>query len=125
MKLLESKIIRLVEERGYMGTKYIHVIKKIINFVENYIDEHPEYVKFFDHALVPDECFFQTVFMGSPYRNTRKEFLTYLEWEKNGNHPKVLKTDDMQMLLERPELFARKFDTKVDAKILDLLEALM
>jgi hypothetical protein len=33
MKLLENKIIRIVEERGYMGTKYIPVIKEIISSV--------------------------------------------------------------------------------------------
>lgn len=37
MQLLENKVIRLVEERGYMGTKYIPVIKEIINYIQSYI----------------------------------------------------------------------------------------
>ena len=42
MKLLENKIIRLVEERGYMGTKYIPVIKEIISYIQNYIQTNPK-----------------------------------------------------------------------------------
>lgn len=34
-----DKTIRLVEERGYAGTKYIPVIKQIINYIQNYVYE--------------------------------------------------------------------------------------
>ena len=37
MQLLENKIMRIVEERGYMGTKYIPVINEIISYTQNYI----------------------------------------------------------------------------------------
>ena len=37
MKSLENKVIRLVEERGYMGTKYISVVREIIKYIETYI----------------------------------------------------------------------------------------
>lgn len=37
MQLLENKIIRIVEERGYMGTKYIPVIKEIVSYCQDYI----------------------------------------------------------------------------------------
>lgn len=42
MQLLENKVIRLVEERGYMGTKYIPVIKEIIRYIEEYIQNNPK-----------------------------------------------------------------------------------
>lgn len=37
MLLLEKKIIRIVEERGYMGTKYIPIIKEIISYTQDFI----------------------------------------------------------------------------------------
>ena len=37
MQLLENKIMRIVEERGYMGTRYIPVINEIISYTQNYI----------------------------------------------------------------------------------------
>ena len=37
MQLLEEKIIRIVEECGYMGTKYIPVIKQIVLYCQEYI----------------------------------------------------------------------------------------
>jgi hypothetical protein len=42
MQLLEDKVIRLVEERGYMGTKYIPVIREIIKYIEKYIQNNPK-----------------------------------------------------------------------------------
>lgn len=42
MKLLEKKIIRLVEERGYMGTKYLPVIREIIAYSKDYIKNNPK-----------------------------------------------------------------------------------
>lgn len=38
--LLENKIIRIVEERGYLGTKYIPVIKEIITYCQDYINKY-------------------------------------------------------------------------------------
>lgn len=37
MQLLENKIIKLVEERGYLGTEYIPVIEQIIDYTQSYI----------------------------------------------------------------------------------------
>lgn len=91
-------------------------------WIKKYVDNHPEIVKFFENSLVPDECFFQTIFMASPYRSTRREKLTYLEWEKCGNHPRILTAEDVSMLLAKPELFARKFDTETDSETIKLLK---
>ena len=54
-KALKSKIIRIVEERGYMGTEYIPVIKKIISLVRDYIYEHPKNEDDGWKIYIPDE----------------------------------------------------------------------
>ena len=54
MQLLENKIIRIVEERGYMGTKYIPVIKQIIKFVESYIIDNPKNQEYGWQIYIPD-----------------------------------------------------------------------
>lgn len=40
MELLQEKIIRLVEERGYAGTQYRLVIREIINYIQDYISNN-------------------------------------------------------------------------------------
>ena len=37
---MKDNIIRLVEERGYAKTEYIHVIKRIINYCQKYINNN-------------------------------------------------------------------------------------
>lgn len=54
MQLLENKILKLVEERGYMGTKYIPVIKQIIKFVESYISNNPKNKEYGWQIYIPD-----------------------------------------------------------------------
>ncbi len=107
------------------GSSWWTLTYDCVLWMKQYIDEHPEYVSFFEHSLNSDESFFQTIFMASPFRDTRQGILTYLEWEKGGNHPRVLTAGDVPMLLQRPELFARKFDMRVDAKPLSLLDDLL
>ena len=41
---------------------------------------------------------------------------------KPTGHPYILKVNKFEMLINRKELFARKFDLSVDGKILDLID---
>ena len=76
---------------------------------------------FFEYSLTPDECLFQTVFMHSPFKDTQRDKITYLEWAENKNNPRVLKTEDYNLLKKSDCLLARKFDFDIDSKIFELL----
>ena len=92
-----------------------------IKWMNQYINQHVN-VNFFDHAMTPDECFFQSVFMASPYREKRKDRIMYLEWASNDNNPRILTTDDLERLKKQEnKLFARKFDINKDSNVLRLL----
>ena len=93
------------------------MVKWIYNFLENY----PEYIKLFKHSLCPDECFFQTLVMNSPFANTTKPYLHYIKWEKGKSSPKTLTTIDYEELKKAEKLIARKFDINVDAEIIERL----
>ena len=51
-------------------------------WIIDYLNEHMEYEKFFEHSLCPDECFFQTLVMNSPFAGSVKPYLHYIKWEK-------------------------------------------
>ncbi len=91
-----------------------------LKWVADYIDKN-NIMSFFENTLTPDECLFQTVFMASPYKNTRNDKLTYLEWSENKNNPRVLTIDDYEILKRSNCLFARKFDISVDKRIIERL----
>lgn len=77
-----------------------------------------------------DELFIQTIAYNFGYKDkiyvpkdgTMSPNLRYIDWTrgKNGN-PYTFKIDDLAMLVNRQELFARKFSETVDKKIIEAL----
>lgn len=94
-------------------------------WIREYVSNNPKFLDFFEYSLVPDECFFQTLFMASPYKSTRREKLTYLEWDKNRNNPRILRESDVSRLIKSECLFARKFDITVDRGALECLNRMI
>jgi hypothetical protein len=77
--------------------------------------------RLYRHALIPDEGFFQTALVNSPLRDRLDgEGLHYTVFD--GWHPRVLREADLPALRESAKLFARKFDARVDAAVLDALD---
>jgi hypothetical protein len=106
----------------YGGSPYWCLPRDVIEWIHRYVDAHREYVRFFEHVLIPDELFFQTLLMSSPHRDSVVDAnLRYIDWSTTPG-PKVLRTDDLDALLGSGMLFARKFDETIDAEILDLLD---
>lgn len=93
----------------YFGSQWWILTYECLMWMKDWIDKHKEYSVYFYNAMTPDESFFQTVFMLSPFVNTRRDNLTYIKWER-GNHPKLLGKEDYKELIKTGKLFARKFD---------------
>ncbi|RHM59397.1 MULTISPECIES: beta-1,6-N-acetylglucosaminyltransferase [Coprobacillaceae] len=85
------------------------------------ISKHPEYVNYYKNSLVPDESFFQTIFMMTSFNNKSSHHsLTYTNWEGQVNHPKTLTKEDIIILEnEKNKYLGRKFDENVDNSIID------
>jgi hypothetical protein len=106
----------------YGGSPYWCLPRNVIEWIHGYVESHPDYVRFFEHVFVPDEIFFQTLVLNSPHRDSVVDAnLRYIDWSTTPG-PKVLRADDLDVLLGSGMLFARKFDDTVDAEILDLLD---
>lgn len=105
------------------GSQWWCLTLDCLKWMMNYLRNHPEYLKYFNHTTTPDECFFQTLFKMSPYFHTAKPKLMFFEWADNKNSPRILTINDIDMIINNDkELFARKFDIKVDTKILEELQ---
>jgi hypothetical protein len=103
----------------YFGSGYWCLDRAAVEYIVQFLHTHPAYVRFFRHAGVPDEMFFQTVLANSPLRRTIvRDDLRYIRWPG----PAVLTSDDWGELRKAPALFARKFDADVDAAILDRID---
>ena len=103
------------------GSQWWCLTQECLQWIVDYLDNTPDVLSFYDNSLTPDECVFQTVFMMSPFSKTAKDKLTFLEWDVNGNNPRILTKADYQLLINSDKLFARKFDCAQDCEIINLL----
>ena len=108
----------------FTGSAHWCLSRACLELVRDLESSSPETIEFFHHAAVPDETFFQTVLLNSPLAGTIvNDDLRYIDWSGGGNSPRVLTSRDLNRLLESQDLFARKFDPRVDAAVLDGLDA--
>ena len=105
----------------YFGSSWWCLNDAMVKWIYNFLENYPESIKLFKHSLCPDECFFQTLVMNSPYANNVKPYLHYIRWEKGMSSPKTLTTIDYEELKKAEKLIARKFDINVDSEIIERL----
>jgi hypothetical protein len=92
--------------------------------LEHVASADPAIVRFFRWAAVPDESFFQTLLMSSPLAGTLvNDDLRYVDWSEGGPSPRVLTSYDLNRMTRSSALFARKFDPRIDAAVIDALDA--
>jgi core-2/I-Branching enzyme len=71
------------------------------------------------HTKIPDEFFFQTLLMRSPFANSwDPNPRRYSEFEPRSPGPKILTAADLPAVTASSAFFARKFDETVDPEIL-------
>jgi Core-2/I-Branching enzyme len=82
-----------------------------------------ELTDFYRRALrytkLPDEFFFQTLLMRSPFADSwNPNPRRYIEFEPRSPHPRTLTARDLKGITSSSAFFARKFDETVDVEIL-------
>lgn len=76
--------------------------------------------KNFKYSLCADELFLQTIVMKSSYKNNIINCsLRHIDWERG--EPYTFRAEDYEELMNTEDLFARKFDMQVDAKIINMI----
>lgn len=111
----------------YFGPQWIAIHNSFASWALSYLKQNPWYEDGYRTSLTPDESFFQTLFMMSPYVKTRRDYLHYIDWStprqgKPKNSPNTLLVEDYEKITSSPYLMARKFDMYVDSKIIKLLQ---
>lgn len=89
----------------------------LIKFVNN----NPYYYRFFKNSFIPDEIFFNTIIMNSPFKfNVENNLLRYVDWERGPEFPRSLRIEDYDRIVDSNMMMARKFDK--DDAILDRID---
>jgi hypothetical protein len=110
--------------RPFGGSSYWCLPRECIQYIYDLTIQQRAFVEFFKYVDVPDEIFFQTIVLNSPFREMAvNDDLRYIDWkDPEAGSPGILLTSDFENLVASPKLFARKFDVRVDPEILDLID---
>jgi hypothetical protein len=109
--------------KPYGGSAWWCLTRDCIDYVGEFVEKNPEFVKFFKHVKIPDEIFFQTILMNSPFKDQiTYDNLRYITWPPGSRHPTTLDKRDFKNFMSSNKLFARKFDTTIDADVLDMID---
>lgn len=109
----------------YAGSQFWCLAQPCVEYVLEYVRRRPEYVQYFRHVKIPDEMFFQTMLVNSPLRETLvNDSLRYIDWSRPP-YPAVLTHEDFPLLQQSGKLFARKFDLRLDAEVLDRIDRVL
>jgi Core-2/I-Branching enzyme len=110
--------------RPYAGSAWWALSRAAVEVVDESVRSRPALVEFMRRAQFPDESLFQMIVMESPLaRTVESDDLHYVDWSGDGRSPKVLTVADLPRLREATDLYARKFDERVDAEVLDRVDA--
>lgn len=103
------------------GSQWISITN---NLVADLISDKDEILSMYKYTAYPDEIFIQTYAYNSKYRdkiyNLKDEYsgcLRYIDWTRGW--PYTFRHDDFNEVINSDKLFARKFNSKVDSKIID------
>lgn len=112
--------------RGYTmhaGEQWWSMTAACARYVVEFARDNRDVVDFFRRTECPDEMFFHTIVLNSRFgASVLNDNLRYVDWSGKGRHPKTLTLEDFPRLVASGKLFARKFDSSVDAAILDRLD---
>lgn len=96
---------------------------KAARYIIQTLNKNDKNWHFFKHTWGSDEFLLNTLLMDSPLRETIvNENFHLIDRSQGGTRPKTLTVHDFEMLKNSHKFFARKFDRKIDHKILDMVD---
>ncbi|MFC0262558.1 beta-1,6-N-acetylglucosaminyltransferase [Fontibacter flavus] len=111
----------------YGGSCWFSITGNCMKYCLDFLSKNPKILDNHEYVFGPEESFFQTIIMNSPYKESVvNDNLFYIDWEfRNGNSPAVLDQSDWKNLLNSDKLFGRKFQSPTSDKLkIDLMEKL-
>jgi len=106
------------------GKTWWSITKDAAVYIVDTHKNNKKYPHFFRYTLIPDEMYIHTILMNSSFEDQCvNNDLRVIEWEPGDMHPIIIKAKHIDWFTKPTDkIFARKFDTEVDSKILDLID---
>ena len=122
-RVLNALPLRRPYPRGihpYGGAQFWALSSPAVHYVLDFIARNPKFVAAYRFTFAADEMFFQTI-VGNAGESVPRvgDAVNFLEWDRPGL---TLTSDDFPTLAQTYHLYARKFDMRVDAAVLDMID---
>ena len=105
----------------YGGWQHMILTHACVTHVLNYIEENPQYLRFFRFAHVPDEIAIQTLIMNSDFRHVVvNDNLKYIDYSADAYQ--LISDEHFTAVQASPALFARKFGLGASDHLLDRID---
>jgi core-2/I-Branching enzyme len=107
--------------RPYGGSQWWNLSRPAAEGILAFLDRHPDYRRYHEHTLAPDELFFQSILLGTRLAEELEvvdDDLRFMRWPEGESHPRLLAAEDLPAMRESGALFCRKVDAPV--RLMDL-----
>lgn len=112
--------------KAYCGWMWWSMDHYALNYILQFLDDYPKYLKYHKYTFVPDEFFFQTILLNSKderlLASITNNNMRYIRWKDGASHPEILRKSEIKDIMQSDALFARKVDPDKDEDILDLID---
>lgn len=124
----------------YQGSAWWALTHDCVEYILTYFHEHPAYAKFHKYTCTPDETFFHSIVVASPFRRMMSHDVEApqqtFDWDDYASHfidwatpgielPKVLDLSDLPRIQKSGAFFARKFQSPASDALLDRIEEMI
>lgn len=113
--------------KPFSGSQWWAMDMRAVNYILEYVESHPEYIRYHRHTFAADELFFQMILLncpdGSLRANIANDNLRFMRWKDESiAHPEILSVSDVESISDSEALFARKFDPEVDSEVINVID---
>lgn len=123
-KLFKVNRLKKVNYEIRKGANWVSITDEFVRYI---LSKKNEIKNIYSYSLCSDELFVQTIVYNSMFNKNiisdeSDDFLAikrYIDWQRG--KPYTFRTDDFDELVNSKCFFARKFSTKVDKKIVDMI----
>lgn len=103
---------KLPSHSFYAGSAWMSITKRAVDYFIDYSNNHPKLLKHLSNSLFPDEIYFQTIAMQSPFREDIIDSdLRFIDWDNEIDFgPALLGINHCETLRSSSGFFSRKWD---------------
>lgn len=109
----------------WVGKAWFALSRRAVCGVVSHTRSHPEYRRYYERTIVPEESATATIVMNSKELRVIDQELHFERWsDRFSGHPDVFGTADLEAIAASDMPFARKFDLGTGSDALDTLDRL-